>query len=809
MATLPHNVLLNYLRYFLYNINFPDSLKIHIFEITHKKSPIEMAKNFILKCMLAAILLPAANLIAKESTPIETFVNSVKQTNNFIPVSNIWQPDNNFDQKEMLEIVAKAQPLTIDYSVLVGFMQQKTTAIDLILPGVGGGTYTIELARYDFLTNDFQLHEMGANNADKLVSYTPGIYYRGVVSGIPGSVAAFSFFNNQVYGIFSIPGEGNYVVAPNTMTGSEFDNQHYILYNDNDLKIKDKAPGCATDRLPELQRNPSAKTTTTANNKIYNNCSEVRCFETADFAMFTKKGGTTNATNYITALFNNKSTLYRNEGILIALKYIQVNTATDPYQSLATNSSTWLNKFGDVTMNTLHSCDIATLFTTHSGNMGGVAWLAIMCQPYQGTASHAGPYAFCNIDNVSGLTTTAFPTYSWDVEVSTHEMGHVVGSPHTHRCCWNPPGTGTTAIDGCYTLEGSCANPGHPSPSVGGTIMSYCHLTSSGINFSNGFGSQPGDTIRTFLANTFGTGCGLPYNPSAALATANRTITANRECTDLTGITYYWYDNNTADQTDDTLVLMVNKNGNNIGGLNTAGFAVSASTITGYGSGTATITTFPTGTPGITSAFTQYAMKRYWKIVTPTEPTSAVEVMFPFLSTDTTDVSGSIPTANPIANYKMYKVNNPIDPNPANNFPSATAANFSVYTNATTASTTNWSLSTVGTLQLAHMKMTNVSAGGTGFYSYSPTAVENIAGQNSGVYVYPNPTNNEWYIAAGQNNNESLNFQLFTADGRLVHSQVLQSGVTNTINGSKLAIGIYFYRIVGGTNVFTGNLLKD
>src|SRR5690606_21482823 len=78
----------------------------------------------------------------------------------------------------------------------------------------------------------------------------------------------------------------------------------------------------------------------------------------------------------------------------------------------------------------------------------------------------------------------------------THEMGHNLGSPHTHACAWNG---NNTAIDGCGPTagysEGSC--PMAPLPTNGGTIMSYCHLVSGvGINFNNGFGPQPGDLIR-------------------------------------------------------------------------------------------------------------------------------------------------------------------------------------------------------------------------------------------------------------------------------------------------------------------------
>jgi hypothetical protein len=80
--------------------------------------------------------------------------------------------------------------------------------------------------------------------------------------------------------------------------------------------------------------------------------------------------------------------------------------------------------------------------------------------------------------------------------VITHEMGHLMGSNHTHSCVWNG---NNTAIDGCAATEGSCARPGNPSN--GGTIMSYCHLQGVGINFNNGFGPQPSAVILNKIAN--------------------------------------------------------------------------------------------------------------------------------------------------------------------------------------------------------------------------------------------------------------------------------------------------------------------
>ena len=770
-----------------------------------------MSKNFILRCICILFVLPAAAVVAKENKPIEAFIEHVKEANRFVPISNIWQPDNSFDRSALLKNVGHVQPLTVDYGNVASFLDQKNTAINLIVPGIDGGTFTIELARFDFLTNDFQVHEMGADNTDKLVSYTPGLYYRGVVAGIPGSVAAFSFFKNEIYGTFSIPGVGNYVLVPNTMVGKEYDyNQHYVLYNDNELTMPQQGPRCATDELPTL-KNPFAKTTTTLNNNIFNSCTEVRCFETCDNAMYVKKGSTTTAaTNYITALFNNKSTIYRNEGVMIELRYLQINTAADQYGTLPASSGRWLNKFGWVTQTTMHGCDVATLFTTKYGSMGGVAWLGTMCAGYYASDS-AGPYAFCNLNNNTTTTSTAFPTYSWDVEVSAHEMGHVLGSPHTHACVWNPPAR-NTAIDKCYTLEGSCATPSPMYPTAGGTIMSYCHLVSGvGINFSNGFGSQPGDTVRYFINNHFSASCGEVYNPAIAPQIAARVKTANRECTDASNVTYYWNDNNTASHADDTLVLMINKGTANIGNLNTTGFSVKAGTLAGYGGGTGQTITFPTGVPGIQT--NSVAMRRYWQVTPVTEATTELEVIFPFMKADTADVDGSVPGVPQLYDYRFYKTE--VDPTPGGGFTGGLASNFHIYTyNAATPSATKWSLSTTGTggtTYLAHMKMTKLTGGGTGFYTYNTAAVNGVENVNAdaGINVYPNPTHDEWFVSVDRNNNDVMTFQLFTADGRMVQTKVLQNGTVNAISAKDLAMGIYYYRIIGGNNVYTGNMVKN
>jgi len=481
--------------------------------------------------------------------------------------------------------------------------------------------------------------------------------------------------------------------------------------------------------------------------------------------------------------------------------------------------------------------DIAVLISTQNGTLGGVAWLQTLCQGFlvqQGDS--IGPYCYCNIDASGGSTAISFPsyTYHWDIEVTTHEMGHILGSPHTHRCCWNPPGTGTTPIDGCYAVSGqpgavmetnpptvtTCNQPSPATPgSAGGTIMSYCHLVNGvGINFSNGFGTQPGDTIRYMIGHA---NCGsifapalagVTYDVTATMAKASKTLAANRECLDpSTNITYYWNDNNSAALTDDTLVLMIKKNGNNIGNLDNSTFALSASTLGGYGTGTAQNTTFPSGTAHTLS--NNVAMRRYWKINAFQQPTSAVEVIYPFLVTDSSDINGSYPgTALPYSNVYLYKLNSTtISPDPSLNFSGATSGNFNIYTYGTTASTTVWSYSQPSSTNthLAHILTTNLT-GGTGlFASYSSSAVSSVY-DNAGIAVYPNPVHNSWVIVVPQlYDQQTVTLQLYTTDGKVSHMQLLQAGYTNNINMSELPTGMYFYRVVAGTNIFTGSIVKD
>ena len=201
------------------------------------------------------------------------------------------------------------------------------------------------------------------------------------------------------------------------------------------------------------------------------------------------QNSTQNVANFISGMFNSVLSIYQNESIPTVISSIGVWTVTDPYANL-TDSYDVLRAFGERTQDDFQG-NLAHLLSTRNAGLGGIAWIRTLCAEYN-QQDFSGRYAFSNIDP----TYNNLPTYSWTVNVVTHEMGHSLGSRHTHSCVW-PIGGTIKAIDSCYNAEGNCFTT--PRARVG-TIMSYCHLwpanQGGGINLSLGFGPLPGDTIR-------------------------------------------------------------------------------------------------------------------------------------------------------------------------------------------------------------------------------------------------------------------------------------------------------------------------
>ncbi|MCI0449965.1 MAG: M12 family metallo-peptidase [Chlorobi bacterium] len=411
-------------------------------------------------------------------------VNSRKQYSIFNDV-NLFKKSNKVNSDALNSFAAGVSLLNIDKSSLSSINSSKPNEINFIIPK-DEESIELELVRINFLPENFRIKAMGENGSVSYTKFDEGLYYRGILKGDNTSVVTVSIFNDNVMGIIST-NDGNYILGP----VKDIDNRptdEYIFYNDRDVINKPDFQ-CAADDYSGLfskvergNLNKSSSRTT----------SPVRVYFVCDHQMYLDNGSNVNLVGqFVTGAFAHVITLYANEQIPVVLSSeIFVYTSPDPYVGFS-GSYDILNEFGSRTQDDFDG-DLAHLLSTgHGQQLGGIAWINVLCQSYiyfpPPDDAHYGRFAFSNIEN----NYSPFPVYSWTVMVITHEMGHNFASKHTHACVWP---TVSGQIDSCVNINGeSCV--GTTQQNNNGTIMSYCHLN-GGINFTRGFGSLPGDTVR-------------------------------------------------------------------------------------------------------------------------------------------------------------------------------------------------------------------------------------------------------------------------------------------------------------------------
>ena len=677
----------------------------------------------------------------------------------------------NEDQQKQVQYRQAASGITVmklNKSQISKVVTEKPEAMEMSFP-FEGHTVTVELIKHNIFAQGFKVE------TDKgFVDYTPGVYYQGIVKGDEQSLVAFSFFKDEVMGMASINNVGNIVL------GKAQNSEDFVSYNDQRL-TKQNPFNCLANTLPENKNyKVDAKKLSSNPAILTQNCP--RIFSEMSYDIYQQRGSSVSSTtDWQTAVFNNTKTLYNNDDIQIAMSGVFVWTSNDGYTG---GNDTMLYSFQ--TRKPTFDGDLATLMKPDGS--GGIAFLDGLCSNNK--------YSVCDVN----MNYSAVPTFSWTVEVLTHELGHNLGSPHTQACAWNG---NDTAIDGCVTTEGGCARPGVPSN--GGTIMSYCHFQSVGINFLNGFGPQP----KSLIINTIeskgcvGTNCttSCPVTVENVIPTSITKTTAAFTITDNTATSWKYK----VTKMDGTEVASGTTNSKtwNVGGLTEGTYykvfvgTIGCSASTAYQSESLILTDAnwcsgvlfrDSGGENLNYEHNQTLVKTFY----PDTPGRRVKLTFSQFNIEERD-----PSTNVLYDYMDVYNGTSIN---APKFPNGSELNGNTIPGPFTATNPDGAI-TVRFISDGGLEL----SGWTAAIDCSLLSTNDINAQES-ITLSPNPTKGEFVI---NSKNPIISYEIHDASGRLINKDSQLKATKQKIDLSKKKSGTYLITIKTDNETVTKKIIKN
>ena len=230
-------------------------------------------------------------------------------------------------------------------------------------------------------------------------------------------------------------------------------------------------------------------------------CRQIRIAVETDAELFQRFAGSpqpiATSSAYIATVFAGIQQIYQRDlQILPAVNFLRLwPTADDPWTQDSAGNQLYEFRTWWQTNMTAQPRELATMLSTR-GLGGGVAWLNVACNQdwgYSVSGNLAGAFPYPLINN---------HPQNWDIMVTSHELGHNIGSVHTHDFCPEPgdscapPGY----FGSCQTAQACIAT---------GTIMSYCHTCSGGMtNVLLDFHPLCIDAIGSYMSNSCNTGAG-------------------------------------------------------------------------------------------------------------------------------------------------------------------------------------------------------------------------------------------------------------------------------------------------------------
>ncbi len=350
-----------------------------------------------------------------------------------------------------------------------GVLASKPKSLSFSLLSPEGEKIDLELTRTAGALDRTQIRIASSNLQ---VDASSSVHYKGNVKNKPGSRVGISILQNEIMGVFFWDGH-SYTLGK--LKKSESAENAHIFYRNNDLLLD-------FPDLCHVTENHNIGNKTQSNSESANSDNCVKMYFEVTHDIYLDKGDLTSTLDYINGALSQVKILYENEEINWEVSEILVWDVPDPYDG--PNSGDYLVQFRNE-LDGNYNGDLAALLGYGGG--GGVAYLDVLCNNYWGV-SYSG----------IGSSYNDVPEYSWTIMVISHEIGHNIGSPHTHACVWNG---NDTPIDGCGPEAGYSEGCDGPLPSQG-TVMSYCHLLGGvGIDLGEGFHPQVADLFMDEVSN--------------------------------------------------------------------------------------------------------------------------------------------------------------------------------------------------------------------------------------------------------------------------------------------------------------------
>lgn len=381
------------------------------------------------------------------------------------------------------EQVLQQGAIRVNEAVVRSVVRTRERAVNFTLPMPDGADLTLNLVRTNVVAPGARLTVMTDNGPVHSALGASLLWYKASLPD--GGLAVFTFSERgEVAGMVNTSGV-RYIV------GKQFrDVEHgsYVVMRDHDAPYTCGTPvEIASAQLDKLVSEAHRAVKDGGENTQADDTVTIELAVEADYDLRQGLESNERTTTYITQLVAVMSMVYERElGVKFVISNVRIwDTPNDPYAEDA-EVFTLLETFvSEYRQNMTSVARDLAIFLTSRGGQGGIA------RTIGGVCQEDGSY--CAGDVLRYVNN--YPTWSWDVGMMAHEIGHVCGGIHTQSCYW-PEGP----LDSCVASEsGLCVSQDQTAPTRG-TIMSYCHQqTQNGAVMSLEFHPMHRSVLKSFI----------------------------------------------------------------------------------------------------------------------------------------------------------------------------------------------------------------------------------------------------------------------------------------------------------------------